>query len=228
MLSIFRYIKKFLLPNENKLVGVILGILCILQINLLWQYRAELLAFAQNIIYLPVILSNFVYIIYLVIASSILLLATKPRKKYSKIGPRLISLLGSFLPYLLVFSPETVLFRVPIFIGILMMFLGIIISTIGLLSLRRSFSITPEVRGLVVSGIYSFIRHPMYLGSFIFAAGFVLLRLSIFSLLIYVMWLIIQVWRSRLEEQLLIAEYPDYEKYRQKTAAFLPLPKISW
>ncbi len=220
MLRISHYIKKFSLLNIklniNKFVGVILGISCLLQINNLWNNRTELMAFAQD----------FICILYLVIASSILLLANKPRKKYSKIGPKLISLLGSFFPYLLIFAPEKTLFRVPKELGLLLPFIGIIISTIGIVSLRKSFSITPEVRGLVVSGVYSFIRHPMYLGSFISLAGIVLLRLNIFSLVIYVVWLIIQVWRSRLEEQLLIAEYPDYKEYVQKTSAFFPFPKI--
>ena len=216
MLQILRCIKIFSLLDINKFVGLLLGISCFLQINNLWNNRPELLTFAQD----------FVCIFYLFIASSILLLANKPKKKYSKIGPKLISLLGSFFPYLLIVAPKTVLFRVPAVLGLLLPLIGIIISTIGLVSLRKSFSITPEVRDLVVSGVYSVIRHPMYLGSFISLAGIVLVRLSIFSLLIYIVWIIIQVWRSRLEEQLLIAEYPDYKEYVKKTSAFFPLPKI--
>ena len=217
----FHNVKKFLLKNENKFLGVILGILCILQINILWKYRVELLNLP-----LHQILNNLVYIIYLTVASYILLIANKPKRKYSKMGPTLISLLGSFLPHLLVFSPEATLLRVPIFIPPLLMLLGAIISTIGLFSLRKNFSITPEVRGLVVSGLYSLVRHPMYLGSFISVGGFVLLRLNSFSLIVYVIWLMIQVWRTRLEEQLLIEEYPDYKRYLKKTSAFLPIPKM--
>ena len=217
------------LKNENKFVGAILGILCILQINMLWKYRVELqLAFERNIFYIPtqLILNNLLYIVYLTIASFILLIANKPRRKYSKIGPKLISLLASFFPYLLIFAPETTLLRVPIFIPLLLMFLGVIISVTALLSLKKSFSITPEVRGFVVSGLYSFVRHPMYLGGFISAAGFVLLRLNIFSIVVYVVWLLTQVWRARFEEQLLVKEYPDYEKYLKKTSAFFPMPKM--
>ena len=229
MLRIFHYLKKLLLANENKFFGLIIGILCILQINILWKNRAALqLAFRQNMGYVPtqLLLNNLVYIIYLMMASFILLIANKPRRKYSKIGPKLISLLASFLPYLLIFAPEPTLFNVPIFIPLLLMFLGVIISVTALLSLKKSFSITPEVRGFVVSGLYSFVRHPMYLGGFISAAGFVLLRLNIFSIVVYGVWVVTQVWRARFEEQLLVKEYPDYEKYLKKTSAFFPLPKI--
>ena len=229
MLRIFHHLKKVLLANENKFFGLIIGILCILQINILWKNRAALqFAFSQNMVYLPtqLILNNLVYIIYLMMASFILLIANKPRRKYSKIGPKLISLLPSFLSYLLIFTPETTLLKVPIFIPLLLMFLGVIISVTALLSLKKSFSITPEVRGFVVSGLYSFVRHPMYLGGFISAAGFVLLRLNIFSIVVYVVFLVTQMWRARFEEQLLVKEYPDYEKYLKKTSAFFPLPKI--
>ena len=238
----FHHLKKILLANVNRVLGLILGIFCLAQITILWRYRAEIKWEFNQEIYWQIILNNLVYIFYLMIASAILLLAKKPKRSYSKIRPTLISLLGSFLPYILVisppaaflkvpililiFSPAPASLRVPILIPPLLVFCGGIISIMGLLSLRKSFSITPEVRGLVISGIYSFVRHPMYLGGFISAAGVLLDRLSIYSLVVYFLWIMIQLWRARLEEKLLSKEYANYQKYCQKTAAFLPLPKI--
>ena len=178
------YLKKILLKNVNRFLGVILSIFCLVQITILWRYRAEIkLEFNQEI-YWQIILNNLVYILYLMIASAILLLAKKPKRSYSKIKPTVISLLGSFLPYILVvsppaellkvpilmliFSPAPASLRVPILIPPLLVFCGGIISIMGLLSLRKSFSITPEVRELVVSGIYLYVRHPMYLGGVYF------------------------------------------------------------
>ncbi len=239
MFLIFHRLKKFLLENTNKFLGIFLSIICVLKIYGLWQYGVAVQReFGRNFVYIPsqLILNNLVHILYLAIASGILLLANKPKRKYSQTKPTIIALLGSFLPYVLLLSPEAELFFPssiifsPIFesliIPVIFVFLGGIISLLGLLSLRKSFSITPEVRGLVVSGLYSFIRHPMYLGGFVSVAGIVLSSLSIFSLVIYLLWLMIQIWRSRLEEQLLLKEYPNYEKYRRRTAAFLPIPKL--
>ena len=229
MFMIFHHVKKFLLENENQFLGVILSIFCLVNIGILWNSRVKIqLVFSQNIVYLPtqIILNNLIYIVYLTIASSILLIANEPRRKYSRTRPKFISLLATFLPYTLIFFPVPASLRVPIFIPLLLVFLGVTISTIALLSLRQSFSITPEVRGFVVSGLYSLVRHPMYLGSFISVAGFVLLKLSIFSVIFYVIWFIIQCRRARFEEQLLIEEYPDYEIYLKKTSGFLPIPKM--
>ncbi|MGK7892585.1 MAG: isoprenylcysteine carboxylmethyltransferase family protein [Xenococcus sp. (in: cyanobacteria)] len=238
MFLIFHRLKKFLLENTNKFLGVFLSTICIIKIYGLWQYGILVQQeFSQNSFYIPsqLILNNLVHILYLAIASGILLLAHKPKRRYSQTTPTLISLLGSFLPYVLLLSPEaellfpsSIIFS-PMFesliIPIILVFLGGIISLLGLLSLRKSFSITPEVRGLVVSGLYSFIRHPMYLGGFVSVGGIVLISLNIFSVVIYLLWLIIQIWRSRLEEKLLLKEYPNYEKYRRRTPAFLPIPK---
>lgn len=224
MFSIFHNIGKFLLENTNKILGVILSVFCLLKIYVLWLYWLSVQdEISQNIFGASsqLILNNLVQFSYLAIASAILLIAKKPKRKYSKSIPTLISLLGSFLPYLLLLSPVSESFRIT---SALFVFLGGAISLMGLLSLRKSFSITPEVRGLVVSGLYSFIRHPMYLGGFVAAIGIVISSFSIFSLVVYLLWVVVQVWRSRLEEQLIIKEYPDYENYRKKTSAFLPIP----
>ncbi|MEM9274008.1 MAG: isoprenylcysteine carboxylmethyltransferase family protein [Cyanobacteria bacterium P01_F01_bin.143] len=224
MLLIFHNIKKFLLENANKILGVVLSIFCLLKIYVLWQYWLTVQdEVSRDIFGTPsqLILNNLVQLSYLAIAAFILLMAKKPKRKYAKSTPTIISLLGSFLPYLLLLSPVSESFRLT---SALLVFLGGTISLMGILSLRKSFSITPEVRGLVVSGLYLFIRHPMYLGGFVAAAGIVLSSPSFFSLVIYLLWLIVQVWRSRLEEKLLIKEYPEYEKYRKKTSAFLPIP----
>ena len=47
------------------------------------------------------------------------------------------------------------------------MTVGLIIMVIGLASLGRSFGIMPRARGLVQSGLYRWVRHPIYLGEFL-------------------------------------------------------------
>src|SRR5207302_3384193 len=57
---------------------------------------------------------------------------------------------------------------------------GMIWALYSLTYLRNRFSIVPEARGLVTTGPYQFVRHPIYLGEII--AGFGLVTPTLFSL----------------------------------------------
>jgi protein-S-isoprenylcysteine O-methyltransferase Ste14 len=48
------------------------------------------------------------------------------------------------------------------------------IVVLGKLSLGRSFGLTPANRGIVSTGLYRFVRHPIYLGYLITHVGFVI------------------------------------------------------
>ena len=50
---------------------------------------------------------------------------------------------------------------------------GLIIVVLGKLSLGRSFGLTPANRGVVSTGLYRIVRHPIYLGYLITHVGFV-------------------------------------------------------
>ncbi|HLE12703.1 MAG TPA: isoprenylcysteine carboxylmethyltransferase family protein [Bacteriovoracaceae bacterium] len=53
---------------------------------------------------------------------------------------------------------------------------GFTISTLALLDLGTSFGVAPANRGIVRSGLYRYLRHPMYAGYVIAEVGFVLLN----------------------------------------------------
>ena len=50
---------------------------------------------------------------------------------------------------------------------------GLLIVVLGKLSLGRSFGLTPANRGVVSTGLYRIVRHPIYLGYLITHVGFV-------------------------------------------------------
>lgn len=52
--------------------------------------------------------------------------------------------------------------------------IGLIIVVLGKLSLGRSFGLTPANRGVVSTGLYRIVRHPIYLGYLITHVGFVI------------------------------------------------------
>ncbi len=84
--------------------------------------------------------------------------------------------------------------------------------------LGSAFSVAPEARRLVTRGLYSRIRHPIYVfGTMAFL--FVVLALQGWSaLIIWVVVILIQVYRARREERVLEEKYgAKYTTYCSKT-----------
>jgi len=89
---------------------------------------------------------------------------------------------------------------------------GLVIQVSAKLSLRRSFGILPANRGVVGSGPYRFLRHPMYFGYFVNQAGFLLSNFGVRNLVILVLLWALQMFRVVREERLLVkdAMYREY------------------
>ena len=101
-------------------------------------------------------------------------------------------------------------------------------STVGLLSfvlliisrlqLGKSFSVMPQARALVATGLYSKIQHPMYVFlDLVFVSLIVAFDLPIL-LFAWGIVVIVQTLQSRQEERILAACFgADYEAYRNRT-----------
>lgn len=111
---------------------------------------------------------------------------------------------------------------VPLAIIILVMLSGTVIMLVSLASLWRSFSIMVEARQLVTRGIYKYVRHPLYLGEIVSYAGVLMMRFSLVNTVIFIVFIIFQVVRSRIEEQKLEKVFPEYRKYKKRTGIFFP------
>ncbi len=112
--------------------------------------------------------------------------------------------------------------------------LGLIIYTIGVIMLlvsRRTLGkqatgilVIREDHELITTGIYKYIRHPIYGAGLIGVIGFVLVVQAIFIPFITVV-LYFKVFndRAKYEEQMLIGEFgSDYEEYMAKSKRFIP------
>ena len=90
-------------------------------------------------------------------------------------------------------------------------------------ALRPSLQISPipkEGAALITSGIYSFMRHPMYLGVLLFGAGFVLTNINWISIAIWIALLATLVFKARFEDSLLATKHPFAAAYQSSTARF--------
>ncbi len=86
---------------------------------------------------------------------------------------------------------------------------GVVFSLWGLASLGQSFGIAPADRGLVVSGAYRFIRHPMYAGELLSFGAVTLSNLNAWNGLLFCAIVFVFVLRIGWEESILDG-YADY------------------
>jgi protein-S-isoprenylcysteine O-methyltransferase Ste14 len=89
--------------------------------------------------------------------------------------------------------------------------------------LGRCFGIFPEVRGLVLSGPYRLIRHPVYLGEMVAAAGILLVKPHPLTVALLAAFVGLQCWRTLFEERALALAFPrDYPSYRASVPRLVP------
>ncbi|APR81982.1 Hypothetical protein A7982_07331 [Minicystis rosea] len=75
---------------------------------------------------------------------------------------------------------------------------------------------TERKHQVVTTGVYGFVRHPMYLGATLMFVGGPLLLGSIMGVLAGLALVLLLMWRIRGEEALLVRELEGYEAYREK------------
>ncbi len=89
--------------------------------------------------------------------------------------------------------------------------------------LGNSFRVlaSPNGKGLKISGIYSFVRNPMYLG-LLLAAGAVCLSSRPLSWILFAFLLTVLLTKIRAEESYLKDAYPEYLEYVKGTKRLIP------
>lgn len=103
---------------------------------------------------------------------------------------------------------------------------GTAFTIYALRHLGRHFGVVSDVRGLVTSGPYRWVRHPLYAGETITTIGFVLAVATPVTVAVFVLGLALQVWRAKVEEQSLTAAFPEYRDYAARTPMLLPLTRL--
>jgi protein-S-isoprenylcysteine O-methyltransferase Ste14 len=95
-----------------------------------------------------------------------------------------------------------------------------------LTSHRIIFRETDKEVGIVTSGVFNIVRHPMYFGSVILFFSFAILSNSILAFLVWIVICFFYYFISRHEEKLLINKFGDkYREYQEKVPMFIPFIK---
>jgi protein-S-isoprenylcysteine O-methyltransferase Ste14 len=102
--------------------------------------------------------------------------------------------------------------------GAAMAVAGLALLTVARLQLGNSFSITPQAKRLVTHGLYSRIRHPVYIFGWLAISGLILYLNKPKFLLMMVLLVPMQVARARAEERVLAQHFGEaYAAYRAGT-----------
>jgi protein-S-isoprenylcysteine O-methyltransferase Ste14 len=96
--------------------------------------------------------------------------------------------------------------------GLVLVTLAAALSLVSLLTMGRRFGVRPALRGLVTTGPYRFVRHPMYLSYIIADIGYNLQEWNFVTLLLVLVGWMSLVYRIHAEERVLSqhAEWPAY------------------
>jgi protein-S-isoprenylcysteine O-methyltransferase Ste14 len=105
------------------------------------------------------------------------------------------------------------------FVGFLLIIISTIVMLISIKDLGRNLSPFPRpiVNGnLTTSGIYSFIRHPMYYSLILISFGFFITKLSFYHLFLTISLALIIKLKIILEEKYLNKKFKNYFIYTDK------------
>ena len=110
-------------------------------------------------------------------------------------------------------------------IGVALIVVAVLAVLMSFAGLRRSLTASPIPKAdgqLVTTGLYRYVRHPIYSAILLAAIG-VLLDAGYWPQLpIALMLYLLLNQKASFEEELLLKRYPEYAKYRRSTPRFFP------
>ncbi len=111
-------------------------------------------------------------------------------------------------------------------LGYFLLFVGISLDIIARLTLRRFYSETVQNRTdqqLITRGIYRYVRHPIYLGTLLYAFSAPLILRSALGFLIMMALIPMFIRRIKIEEKVLSEKFGQkYIEYARKTKRLIP------
>jgi protein-S-isoprenylcysteine O-methyltransferase Ste14 len=133
-----------------------------------------------------------------------LFLLRRPAQRSGTTWETLLALAGTFLPVAARPAPGNLYW-----LGEIVQVLGLTGMVAAAISLGRSFGIAPADRGLRTTGLYAWVRHPLYAMEIAYFVGFLVANPSWRNLAILIADTTVQLLRALREERIL----KDYASY---------------
>jgi protein-S-isoprenylcysteine O-methyltransferase Ste14 len=109
--------------------------------------------------------------------------------------------------------------------GTVLLAIGLVILFAGFKGLGKSLTANPvpiEDGKLVTTGIFSIVRHPIYLGLLVVTLGLVVASGVWAQIIVWAALAMLLTYKMRWEEVLLTAKYKGYADYMTKVPALIP------
>jgi protein-S-isoprenylcysteine O-methyltransferase Ste14 len=168
------------------------------------------------------VMAHVATMLFLALIAVMTLARRRPLRKSEGWLPRLAALAGLLMLYSLLLFPRAAADAAWDAASLALLVAGHILCAVTMLHLGRSFSVMPEARRLVTAGLYSRVRHPLYMAEAVATLGVFLQYRSLGAVLLVAAQFAVQLWRMREEEKVLEAQFPEYAGYRARTARLLP------
>ena len=111
-------------------------------------------------------------------------------------------------------------------VGILVFLVGAVVGVFALLRNQLgNFNIQPKMKEnaqLITTGIYAYIRHPMYLSVLLMMLGVLISSPSVVEALFLVLLTLILLLKAKKEESIWSEETQEYINYKKRTKHFIP------
>jgi protein-S-isoprenylcysteine O-methyltransferase Ste14 len=111
-------------------------------------------------------------------------------------------------------------------IGLSVFFLGLVVGIFALLKNKLgNFNIQPKMKEnaeLITTGIYAYVRHPMYLAVILMMLGVLISSPTFLEALLFVLLIMVLLLKAKKEEVIWSQESETYVAYKKRTKLFLP------
>ena len=122
-----------------------------------------------------------------------------------------------------------VIFSKGFFYNLIALSIFIVGAVLGVWALTHNrlgnFHIQPKMREnaqLITTGIYKYIRHPMYLSVISMMLAFFISTPTIIESILFVGLIVVLILKAKREESLWLNHNEEYERYKEQTKLFIP------